>query len=138
MKKKRIPIQPIVLFDGVCNFCNNTINFVIKRDRKNTLRFTTLQSFPANQLLEQYGLSGSGMQSFVFIENGKAYTKSTAALRVCKYLTLFWPLVYAFIIVPRFIRDGVYDYIASNRYKWFGSKEECMVPNAAVKRKFLY
>lgn len=134
---KKFIIQPVILFDGVCNFCNGTVNFVIKRDRKNKLRFAALQSFAAGQLLEQYGLPQSGMKSFVFIENGKAYTQSTAALKVCRYMNWLWPLCYTFIIIPRFIRDGVYNWIAKNRYKWFGVQQQCMIPSAQVKAKFL-
>ena len=135
--KKKPAIQPVILFDGVCNLCNSTVNFVIKRDRKNLLRFAALQSFAAGQLLGQYGLQEGEMKSFVLIENGKAYTQSTAALKVCRYMTWLWPFCYCLIIIPKFIRDGVYNRVAKNRYKWFGIKEQCMVPTAQVSAKFL-
>jgi predicted DCC family thiol-disulfide oxidoreductase YuxK len=128
----------IILFDGVCNFCNSTVNFVIKRDKKAILHFAPLQSDIGQQLLKEYHLPNDEMRSFVFIEKGKAYTQSTAALKVCKYLSSLWPLCYAFIIIPKFIRDGIYNWIAKNRYKWFGKKESCMIPNADVKKRFLY
>jgi len=135
------PFKPykfhIVLFDGVCNFCNNSINFVIKKDKYKTLKFAAMQSTAGVQLLEQYGLPQGKMKSFIFIENGTVYTKSTAALRVCRYLTGAWPLLYGFIIIPPFIRNAVYDYVAKNRYKWFGMQEKCMIPTPAVKAKFL-
>ncbi len=135
--QKKPAIQPVILFDGVCNFCNNTINFVIKRDRKNLLRFAAMQSFAAGQLLQQYGLPEGEMKSFVFIENGKVFTQSTAALRVCKYMTWLWPLFYILTIIPKFIRDAVYDRIAKNRYKWFGVREHCMLPTVETRAKFL-
>ena len=128
----------IILFDGVCNFCNSTVNFVIKRDKKAILHFAPLQSDIGQQLLKEYHLPNDEMRSFVFIEKGKAYTQSTAALKVCKYLSSLWSLCYAFIIIPKFIRDGIYNWIAKNRYKWFGKKESCMIPSVDVDKRFLY
>lgn len=132
-----MPKQPIILFDGVCNFCNSAVNFVIKRDRKNLIRFAPLQSEAAYQLLTDYNMSTTDMTSFIFIEDEKVYTQSTAALKVCKHLKGIWPLLYGFIVVPLFVRDGVYKWIAKNRYKWFGKKSECMVPTVELKSKFL-
>ena len=129
--------KPVILFDGVCNFCNSTINFVIKRDKKNQLKFAPLQSKAGTHLSQQYGLPPNDLQSFVFIENGIVYKRSTAAFRVCKYLSGIWKLGYGLLIIPAFIRDAVYDIIARNRYKWFGVKEECMVPSVEIKAKFL-
>ena len=132
-----MPQPPIILFDGVCNFCNSAVNFVIKRDKNSILKFTTLQSGIAHQMLANQKIPANDLSSFVFIENEKIYTRSTAALRVCKYLTGLWPLMYGFIIVPKFIRDGIYNWIAKNRYRWFGKKEECMIPTPQIKAKFL-
>lgn len=132
-----MPQPPIILFDGVCNFCNSAVNFVIKRDKNSILKFTTLQSGIAHQMLAHQNIPTNDLSSFVFIENEKIYTRSTAALRVCKYLTGLWPLMYGFIIVPKFIRDGIYNWIAKNRYRWFGKKEECMIPTPQIKAKFL-
>ena len=129
--------QPIILFDGVCNFCNSAVNFVIKRDKKGHLFFTPLQSSAGQQLLQQYDLPLTEMNSFVFIDKGKAYTRSTASLKVCRYLSGLWPLCYGFIIVPAFIRNGIYDWISRNRYKWFGVREQCMIPTPEVKARFL-
>jgi predicted DCC family thiol-disulfide oxidoreductase YuxK len=129
--------DPIILFDGVCNFCNGAVNFTIKRDKKKLIRFAALQSEVGTQLTKQYGLPENDMRSFLLIENGKMYNKSTAALRVCRHLTGLWPLVYGFIIVPAFIRNAVYDFIAKNRYKWFGQKQECMIPTPDVRARFL-
>ena len=129
--------QPIILFDGICNFCNSTVNMVIRNDKKKLIKFTALQSDTGRQLLLQYGLPVDELNSFVFIENGKAYTKSTAALIVCRYLSGLWPLLYGFIIVPSFIRNVVYDFIAKNRYKWFGVQQQCMIPTPEVMGRFL-
>ncbi len=132
-----MPGGPIILFDGVCNFCNNAVNFVIKRDKKNSLRFATLQSEVSHQILRNKKIEADDLSSFVFIENEKIFTRSTAALRVCRYLTGMWPLMYGFMIVPKFIRDGVYNWVSGNRYKWFGKKEKCMVPTPQISAKFL-
>ncbi|RPD39704.1 thiol-disulfide oxidoreductase DCC family protein [Chitinophaga barathri] len=127
----------IILFDGVCNFCNASVNFVIRRDRRDRFRFAPLQSATGQDLQAQYQLDPTALSSFVLIDNGKAYTKSAAALRVAKQLGFPVNMLYAFIIIPRFLRDAAYDLIARNRYRWFGKKETCMVPDERVRRKFL-
>jgi predicted DCC family thiol-disulfide oxidoreductase YuxK len=137
MKKHSVHPFNVILFDGVCNFCNSSINFAIKRDKNNQLKFAAMQSTAGSQLLQQYSISEKNMQSFIFIQNGIVYNRSTAALKVCTHLNGGWPLLYGFIIVPKFIRDGVYNFIAKNRYKWFGKKNECMVPSPAIRAKFL-
>ncbi len=128
---------PILLFDGVCNFCNSAVQFVLKRNSRGNIRFAPLQSEIAKSLILQYGLPNNKMDSFVFIINGRAFTKSTAALQLCKQLRRGWPLLFTFIIVPRFIRDFFYDWIAKNRYRWFGVKEQCMIPDPSIKARFL-
>ena len=132
-----MPQEPIILFDGVCNFCNRAVNFVIKRDKASVLKFATLQSDVSQKLLATDHLPANDLRSFVFIENNKIYTRSTAALRVCRYLNGLWPLMYGFIIVPKFIRDGIYNWISKNRYQWFGKKEECMIPTSGIRARFL-
>lgn len=129
--------QPIILFDGVCNFCNGAVNFTIKRDKQKQIRFAALQSEAGRQLVQQYGLPADDMRSFLFIENSKVYNRSTAALKVCMYLKGLWPLCYGLIVIPAFIRNGIYDWIAKNRYKWFGERHECMVPTPDVRARFL-
>lgn len=129
--------QAIILFDGVCNFCNGVVNFVIKRDKTHTLKFAALQSEAGRQLVKQYGLPENDLGSFLFIENGKLYNRSTAALKVCRHLNGGWPLLYGFVIVPAFIRNAVYDYVAKNRYKWFGQKDACMMPTPDIRSRFL-
>ncbi len=127
----------IILFDGVCNLCNSSINFVIKRDSANLYKFTALQEAPGIGLLKQYGINTLDTDSIILIENGKAYTESSAALRVAKGLSGVWPVLYGFIIIPKWIRNAVYDYIAKNRYKWYGKKDSCMIPTPELKNKFL-
>lgn len=129
--------QPVILFDGVCNFCNSAVNFVIKRNAKANIFFTPMQSDAGQKLLQQYNLPVHDMQSFIFIDEGKVYKQSTAAFRVCRYLRGLWPVCYGLIIIPNFIRDGIYNWIAKNRYKWFGMRQTCMMPTPEVKARFL-
>ena len=113
-------IYPIVLFDGICNFCNYWVNFAIKRDRKKKLRFTPLQGETAKSLLPQYNILSTSLSSVIFIDGNKVYTQSSAAIRICKYLDGGWKLFYGLMIIPKFFRDWLYNIIARNRYKWFG------------------
>ncbi len=129
--------QPIILFDGVCNFCNSAVNFVIKRNAKKNILFAPMQSEAGQKILSEYDLPAGDMQSFVFIDKGKVYKRSTAALKVCPYLRGLWPLCYGLIIVPVFIRDGIYNWVAKNRYKWFGMREQCMIPSPELRQRFL-
>jgi len=129
--------QPIVLFDGVCNLCNSAVQFIIRHDKKKVFMFTSLQSDAGQKQLEQYNFPLDELNSFILIENNKAYTRSSGALRVVKKLKGLWPLLYGFMIVPKFIRDGVYDWVGRNRYKWFGKQEACMIPTPELKARFL-
>jgi predicted DCC family thiol-disulfide oxidoreductase YuxK len=130
-------LQPVILFDGVCNFCNGAVNFVIKRDKKAVIQFAPLQSEKGRLYMRQFSLPEKDIKTFLLIEDNKAYTRSTAVLKVCRYLGGWWPLCYGFIIIPQFIRDGVYNVVAKNRYKWFGQKDQCMVPTPNVRKRFL-
>lgn len=129
--------KPIILFDGVCNLCNNSVQFVIKHDPSDKFMFAALQSERGQQLLQQYNLATAGFDSFVLIQNEKVFLKSTAALQVAKQLSGPVKLLYGFIIVPAFIRNAVYAFIAKNRYKWFGKKDSCMIPSPSLQSKFL-
>lgn len=129
-------MQSVILFDGLCNLCNGAVQFVIERDQQDKFHFASLQSDFAKKELLNFDIDSTRMNSFILLENGKIYHRSTAALRVAKKLNGLWPLLYAFIIIPPFVRDGVYNYVAKNRYKWFGKKESCWVPTAELKRKF--
>jgi len=130
-------MQPVIFFDGLCNLCNGAVQFTIKRDPTNKFRFAALQSEFALQNLAKFQLDPQKGDTFILLENGKVYQRSTAALRVAKNLSGWWPLLYAFMIVPKFIRDAVYNYIAKNRYRWFGKQESCWIPTPALKSKFL-
>jgi predicted DCC family thiol-disulfide oxidoreductase YuxK len=128
---------PVVLFDGVCNLCNRAVQFIIKRDKKNQFRFASLQGKYGQELLKKFNLPVNDFNSFILVEGDRFYTRSTAALRMLKQLDGGWKWMYAFIIVPPFIRNAVYNWIAKNRYKWFGKREECMIPTPQLKEKFL-
>lgn len=127
----------IVLFDGVCNLCNGAVLFIIKRDKKDRFRFAALESDLGKELLARHNIDPSKIDSIVLISGDSAFAKAGAALRIAKYLTGLWPLLYSLIIIPKFIADAVYDFIARNRYKWFGKKESCMIPTPELKSKFL-
>jgi predicted DCC family thiol-disulfide oxidoreductase YuxK len=127
----------IILFDGVCNLCNSTVQFILKRDKHKKFRFASLQGKFGQEVLKKFGLPEGNPNSFILLEENKIYTYSTGALRVCRQLGGMWKLLYGFIIVPHFFRDGVYRIIAGNRYKWFGKKDTCYVPSAELKDRFL-
>ena len=110
--------HPILLFDGVCNLCNGAVQFIIERDEDGFFRFASLQSDAAKKLLEQYPEAPEDISTIVLLEKGRLYTKSDAALRAARYLSGAWPALYGFVIVPRPIRNTVYDWIARNRYRW--------------------
>ena len=130
--------QPaIILFDGVCNLCNGFVTFVIRRDPANRFRFASLQSDIARELLKHQPGAGQGLDSVVLIENGRYYQQSTAALRILRRLGAGWPLLYSLILVPAFLRDKIYAWIAKNRYRWFGQRASCMLPSPELKAKFL-
>jgi predicted DCC family thiol-disulfide oxidoreductase YuxK len=129
--------NPIILFDGVCNFCNGAINFVLKQDKKGIFRFAPLQSEAGQKLLQDYNLSTKEFDSFVLIDDGKVYKKSAASLRVMNKLPWYWKEAQILRIVPTGLRDAIYDFIARNRYKWFGKKEQCMIPTPEMRSKFL-
>jgi len=129
--------SPIILFDGVCNFCNAMVNFIIRQDKKNVFLFAALQSESGKKMLAEYKIDWKATDSFVVIENGKAHLKGNAALKLYNKLPWYWRWTQVFWIVPKFIRDAVYNFIAKNRYKWFGKREECMVPSQEMRERFL-
>jgi len=128
--------SPIILFDGVCNFCNQAVQFVLRHDRQKRFMFAPLQSPRGRALLQQAGLGQEHLETMVLISNGEVYTKSTAALQILKRLGGAWRLLYAFVLVPRPVRDYFYGLLARNRYRWFGKRAECMVPTPDVKERF--
>ena len=129
--------QAIVLFDGVCNLCAASIQFIIKRDRTDYFSFCSMQSQTGQALLREQGIDPKAMDTFVVIDNGRSFTKSTAALYVATRLKGLWPILFVFYLLPRWLRDCCYDVIASNRYRWFGKTDYCMLPTKGLMAKFL-
>jgi predicted DCC family thiol-disulfide oxidoreductase YuxK len=128
---------PIVLFDGVCRFCDVSVNFIIDHDAAGRIRFAALQSEAGQALLRRYGLSTKDLDSVVVIEGGQSFTRSTAALRVAWRLDGWWRFFAALLLMPAFLRDPLYDLLARNRYRWFGRLEACRVPTPEVRARFL-
>lgn len=130
--------HPTILFDGVCNFCDAFVNWIIARDRRGLFRFAPLQSPAGERLQREHGLDPTALDTLVLIEGGgRVYRKSGAALRVLRRLRRPWPFLFVLIAVPAFIRDFAYDFFARRRYRWFGRKDECMVPAPEVRERFL-
>lgn len=137
--EKLLQDGPIVLFDGVCNLCNGAVRFLLDRDRRAVLRFAALQSEVGRGLLGALGveLGEEGDPGTVYlIEKGHLYQRSTAALRVTRYLTGLWPAASGLLVVPRFVRDAIYDLIASRRYRWFGRSDACRIPTPEEAARF--
>jgi predicted DCC family thiol-disulfide oxidoreductase YuxK len=126
----------IILFDGICNFCNSSVQFIINRDPKGSFQFASLQSEIGQELLKKHNIPQT-TDSFVLIDNHKAYVESTAALKVCSHLTWPWKLFGVCMIFPKPLRDRVYRWIAGNRYKWFGKQESCMLPSQNMRDRFI-
>ena len=132
-----LPDRPVVLFDGVCNLCNGSVQFLIARDPSARLRFATLDSSVARSLIHESGAPGPLPDSIVLIDDGRVFTRSTAALRIARRLRFPWPLLYGLIVVPRPLRDFLYDWVARNRYRWFGKRDSCMLPTPELRARFL-
>lgn len=129
------PENRIVLFDGVCNFCNSSIQFIIRHDPKGIFKYAALQSDYAKKLVGDR--ISPEPESVILYEDGKVYDRTTAALKIARHLSGLWPLLYIFIVIPAFLRDPIYKLIAKNRYKWFGKQEACMVPSKEIRDRFL-
>ncbi len=129
--------KKILLFDGYCNLCHSSVLFVINHEKNNDLYFTSLQSDIGIEILNYYKINPSEVDSLVFIDNDKAYIKSSAALRLGKYLKGIYSWGIIFLVIPKFIRNFVYDFIAKNRYKWYGKKDSCMIPDKELVKRFL-
>ncbi len=127
----------IILFDGVCNMCNASVNFIIDRDKANKFKFASLQSETGKYLLVKFQKDAEKLDSVVLITQDKLYDKSSAALKIASMLPFPYPLSILFRVFPKALRDIVYDYIAKNRYKWFGKKDACRIPDAETKSRFL-
>ena len=128
---------PVILFDGVCNLCHGTVQFVIRRDPAARFRFASLQSTAGLRLGEAHGVDPQALDSMLLLEHGRLYRRSTAALRIARGLRPPWPLAYALIAVPAFLRDALYDFVGRRRYRWFGKREHCAVSEPAAADRFL-
>lgn len=128
--------KPVILFDGVCNLCSGSVQFILKRDKEKRFLFASLQSAYGQKLLQQFKLPVDNFNSFILYQDEKIFSKSTGALKMFSQLS-GWKWVKVFWIVPKFIRDAIYNLIAKNRYKWFGKKEECWLPTPELKERFL-
>jgi predicted DCC family thiol-disulfide oxidoreductase YuxK len=129
--------RPIVLFDGVCNACDASVNWIIRRDNRALFRFAPLQSPAGARLGREHGLDPNALDTMVLVEDGRAYRRSTAALRILRRLGWPWRLLFTLIAVPAPLRDFAYDRFAARRYRWFGKKEQCMIPTPEVRDRFL-
>jgi predicted DCC family thiol-disulfide oxidoreductase YuxK len=129
--------HPIVLFDGVCNLCNGSVQFILKRDPQARFRFASLQSEAGRKLMAEHGLDPDALSSVVVIEDGQAWKESSAGLRIARHLPGAWKLLRVFKVIPRPLRDAVYRLIARNRYRWFGKTEACWLPTPELKARFL-
>lgn len=129
-------MKKVILFDGVCNFCDRSVQFIIKRDHQAVFQFASLQSESGQKLLKKHGVP-EDTDSFIFVDGEKYYDRSSAALHVFKHMPGGWKLLYGLIVLPKPIRDAFYQLIAKNRYKWFGRKESCMLPTPDERKRFL-
>lgn len=129
--------QPVIFFDGVCNFCNAAVQFIIRHDKAAVFKLAALQSAAATRLLVNLPADEAAVDSILLLENGMVYSRSTAALRIAKRFTGGWKLLYVLIFVPKFIRDAVYKLVARNRYRIWGKQDNCMVPEPHLQERFL-
>ncbi len=130
------PFDAIILFDGVCNLCSGSVQFVIKRDPFAYFNFASLQSDFGQQQLQKFNLDQNSFHSIILIRGDKVYQRSDAALEIVKKLKGAWPILYGFKILPHFLRDAVYNLISRNRYKLFGKKDACWIPTPELKSRF--
>ena len=128
--------ERIVFFDGVCNLCDSAVQFIIRHDAKKKFKFASLQSEYAQKTIPQF-VADPNFQSIVFKDGNHVFLRSTAALRIARQLDWPFPIFFVLIIIPPFLRNFVYRFIAKNRYRWFGKKESCMLPSSELKDRFL-
>ena len=133
----KTPQNGVILFDGVCNFCNSSINFVMDRDPSGFFKFGALQSEEGIALLKKAGYQSEYLDSVLLLQDGHVYRDSEAALPITRKMTGLWPLMFGFIIVPRVIRDVVYNWIARNRYRWCGKMDSCRMPTPEIRSRFI-
>lgn len=128
---------PVILFDGLCHFCSGTVQFVLARDPDRRFLFAPLQSRAGQELQRRFGISYVGPETIVLVEGGRSWLRSSAVLRIARGMSGLWPLLYVFIAVPRPLRDLVYGFVARNRYRWFGRRDQCFVPSPEERSRFL-
>jgi len=128
---------PIILFDGVCNLCSGFVQFIVPRDPEEKFRFASLQSDIGKELLAEHDLPTDELESIVLIEGDESYVKSSAVIRIATLLGGIYAFLRPFRFLPRFLRDWVYDFVADHRYKWFGKKDQCMIPDGDVQSRFV-
>jgi predicted DCC family thiol-disulfide oxidoreductase YuxK len=126
----------IILFDGICNFCNGAVQFIIQRDRRGYFRFASLQSEAGRKLIAPYPHL-QNLDTIVLVENGRVYSESTAILHIAKRLDGLWKAAYILLVVPAALRNPLYRYVARHRYRWFGKREACMIPTPEIRERFL-
>lgn len=129
--------HPILLFDGVCNLCNTFVQTIIKLDRNAIFRFASLQSEIGKELLKKHKIDSTRLDTVVLLYEGKSYTHSEVVLKITLIFGGFWVILYVFKVIPKPIRDTIYNWIAQNRYRWFGKKESCWLPTPELKSRFL-
>lgn len=127
----------VVLFDGVCNLCNSSVNWIIDHDKEGKFQFASLQSVYGQNVVKQFHLTGEYMDTVLLLDGDKLYKRSEAVLRIAKHIGGVYSLAYFFIIVPAFIRNFFYNFVARNRYRWFGKQDACRIPTPELKAKFL-
>ena len=130
--------RPVIFFDGECNLCNSSVQFVIRHDNKKLFRFAALQSEPGKRVIGKLTENGAKIpDSFILQYKNKYYTRSSAALMICRLMGGVWQTLYGFMVIPPFIRNSIYDFVSRNRYKWFGKQNECMIPTPELVDRFL-
>ncbi len=137
MKNEAHPPEAIVLFDGACNLCSAAVRFVIRHDRGQRFRFASLQSATAERILADCGWRGPALSSMVLVTEGRHYDRSRAALEIVRRLGALWPMAYALVAVPSPIRDWAYDFVGARRYRWFGKRDNCWLPDGELRRRFI-
>jgi predicted DCC family thiol-disulfide oxidoreductase YuxK len=135
-QKDEATSPPVVLFDGVCKLCNGSVNFILPRDSKGRLKLAPLQSDYGRAVLREHGKNPDAMDSMMLLEGDQLTVKSTAVIRISKYLGGIWPLCMIALVIPPFIRDFIYDIIAKNRYRWFGKYDTCRLPDSGLENRF--
>lgn len=129
--------RDVILFDGVCKLCSASVDFILERDPAGKFAFASLQSDAGQEILSHYGLATNSFDSVVLVKNGRIYQKSSAALEIAAKLKGAWPLMQVFKILPAFLRNGLYDFIGRNRYRFFGKRESCRFPSPEIRSRFL-